>query len=85
MAIQYIKRECEDGEIDIRALKAGRRRGKISKVKVRLIEKVVYDFGFSLAESGRPQAPKSGRQHCEFFCVNPNKTKGSDDETDPYV
>ena len=53
MAIQYIKRECEDGEVDIRALKAGSRRRKISKIRTRLIEKLVDDFGFSLAESGR--------------------------------
>ena len=53
MAIQYIKRECEDGEVDIRALKGGSRRRKISKVRARLIEKLVDDFGFSLAEAGR--------------------------------
>ena len=53
MAIQYIKRECEDGEVDIRALKGGSRRRKISKLRVRLIEELVDDFGFSLAEAGR--------------------------------
>ena len=53
IAIQYIKRECEDREVDIKALKAGSRRRKISKVRTRLIEKLVDEFGFSLAEAGR--------------------------------
>ncbi|MCP4668325.1 MAG: hypothetical protein GY849_18430 [Deltaproteobacteria bacterium] len=53
ITIQDSKRECEDGEIDMRALKGGSRRGKISKVRAYLIEKLVDDFGFSLAEAGR--------------------------------
>jgi hypothetical protein len=53
IAIQYIKRECQDRGVDIKALKAGSRRRKISKIRVRLIEKLVEEFGFSLAETGR--------------------------------
>jgi REP element-mobilizing transposase RayT len=53
IAIQYIKRECEDSEVDIKALKAGSRRRKISKIRFRLMEKLVDEFGFSLAETGR--------------------------------
>jgi predicted transcriptional regulator len=34
-------------------LKAGSRRRKISKVRARLIEKLVDEFGFSLVETGR--------------------------------
>lgn len=44
---------CKDTRIDIKALKAGSRRRKISELKARLIEKLVDTFGFSLAEAGR--------------------------------
>ena len=50
---RFVKRECEDREVDIKALKARSRRRKISKVRTRLIEKLVDKFGFSLAEAGR--------------------------------
>ncbi len=50
---KYIKRECEYGGVDSKALKAGSRRRKTSKVQTRLIEKLVDEFGFSLAEAGR--------------------------------
>jgi hypothetical protein len=53
IAMDYIMRECKNDEIDIKALKAGSRRRKISKVRARLIEKLVDEFGLSLAEVGR--------------------------------
>jgi len=53
IATDYIMRECKKGEIDIKAMKAGSRRQKISKVRARLIEKLVDEFGLSLAEVGR--------------------------------
>ena len=40
-------------EVDIKALKAWSRRRKISNVMGRLIEKLVNEFGWSLAETGR--------------------------------
>jgi len=52
-AIQHIERVCKDDEIDIKALKAGSRRRKISKVRTGLIEKLIEGFGLSLAETGR--------------------------------
>ena len=53
IAIDYIMSECKNSEIDIKALKAGSRRRKISEVRARLIEKLVDEFGLSLAEVGR--------------------------------
>jgi len=53
IAINYIERECKKAEIDIKALKAGSRRRKISEVRARLIPKLVNEFGFSLAAAGR--------------------------------
>jgi len=52
-AMGYIMEECKDAEVDIKALKAGSRRRKISELRARLIEKLVEVFGFSLAEAGR--------------------------------
>ena len=52
-AIDYIRRECKDAGVDIKALKAGSRRRKISELRARLIEKLIEEFGFSLAETGR--------------------------------
>jgi len=53
IAMDYIRRECKAEEVDIKALKAGSRRRKISNVRARLIEKLVNEFGWSLAETGR--------------------------------
>ena len=53
IAIDYIMKECKDAGVDIKALKAGSRRRKISELRARLIEKLVDEFGFSLAEAGR--------------------------------
>jgi REP element-mobilizing transposase RayT len=53
LPMDYIKRECKDEDVDIKALKAGSRRRKISKLRARLIEKLVDEFGFSLVETGR--------------------------------
>jgi predicted transcriptional regulator len=39
--------------VDIKALKSGSRRRKVSKLRARLIEELVEVFGFSLAETGR--------------------------------
>ena len=52
-AIDYIRRECKDVGVNIKALKAGSRRRKISELRARLIEKLIDEFGFSLAETGR--------------------------------
>lgn len=52
IAIDYIMSECKNSEIDIKALKAGSRRRKISKLRARLIEKLVDEFGLSLKEVG---------------------------------
>jgi len=53
IAIDHIMKECKDAGVDIKVLKAGSRRRKISELRARLIEKLVDEFGFSLAEAGR--------------------------------
>jgi REP element-mobilizing transposase RayT len=53
LAIRYIKRECKDEEVDIKALRAGGRRRIVSRLRNRLIQNMVEDFGISLAETGR--------------------------------
>jgi putative transposase len=53
LAIRYIKRECKDEEVDIKALRAGGRRRIVSRLRNRLIQNLVEDFGISLAETGR--------------------------------
>ena len=52
-AIDYIRRECKAAGVDIKALKAGSRRRKISELRARLIEKLIEEFGFSLAHPPR--------------------------------
>ena len=53
LALQYIKTQCKDEEVDIRALRAGSRRRPVSNIRHRLIQKLVEEFGLSLAETGR--------------------------------
>ena len=52
-AIELIEGLCKDEGIDTKALRAGSRRQNISKVRARLVEKLVEEFGLSLAEVGR--------------------------------
>jgi putative transposase len=52
-AISYIERVCKDDHIDSNALRAGSRRKRISRVRARLVENLVEEFGLSLAEAGR--------------------------------
>ena len=59
MAIRYIKRECKDEEVDIKALRAGSRRRIVSKLRNRLIQNLVKEFGLSLAETGRQMGVSS--------------------------
>ncbi|MGB5158192.1 MAG: hypothetical protein WBN77_12255 [Desulfobacterales bacterium] len=40
-AINYIITVCKDKNVDIKTLKAGRRRRKISKIRAQLIEKLL--------------------------------------------
>ena len=53
LAIWYIKRECKDEGVGIKALRAGSRRRIVSRLRNRLIQNLVEDFGISLAETGR--------------------------------
>ena len=53
LAIRYIKRECKDEEVNIKALRAGSRRRIVSRLRKRLIRDLVEDFGLSLTETGR--------------------------------
>ena len=59
LAIRYIKRECKDEEVDIKALRAGSRRRIVSKLRNRLIQNLVKEFGLSLAETGRQMGVSS--------------------------
>ena len=59
MAIRYIKRECKDEEVDIKALRAGSRRRIVSKLRNRLIQNLVEKFGLSLTETGRQMGVSS--------------------------
>lgn len=52
-AIEHIERVCEEEHVDIKALRAGSRRKRISKVRARLTETLIEEFGLSLAETGR--------------------------------
>jgi REP element-mobilizing transposase RayT len=52
-AIELIEGVCKDEGIDAKALRAGSRRQNVSKVRARLVEKLVVEFGLSLAEAGR--------------------------------
>ncbi len=52
-AIRHIERECIDEKIDIKALRAGSRRRIVSTLRKRLIQKLVEEYGLSLAETGR--------------------------------
>lgn len=59
LAVWYIKRECKDEGVDIKALRAGSRRRIVSRLRNRLIQNVVEDFGLSLAETGRQMGVSS--------------------------
>ena len=58
-AIWYIKRECKDEGVDIKALRAGSRRRIVSRLRNRLIQNLVEYFGLSLAETGRQMGVSS--------------------------
>lgn len=53
LAIWYVKRECKDEGVSIKALSAGSRRRIVSRLRNRLIQNLVENFGLSLAETGR--------------------------------
>jgi len=53
LAIQHIKKKCRDERIEINVLRAGSRRRNVSKLRTRLIEDLIVEFGISLAETGR--------------------------------
>jgi len=59
LAIWYIKRECKDEGVDIKALRAGSRRRIVSRLRNRLVQNVVENFGLSLAETGRQMGVSS--------------------------
>jgi putative transposase len=52
-AIAHIERVCEEQHVDSKALRAGSRRKRISKLRARLTETRTDAFGLSLAETGR--------------------------------
>ena len=58
-AVWYIKRECKDEGVDIKALRAGSRRRIVSRLRNQLIQNLVEDFGLSLAETGRQMGVSS--------------------------
>jgi len=53
IGMDYIRKECKKEDVNIRALQAGSRRRKVSKVRALLIEKLVDELGWSLVETGR--------------------------------
>ena len=59
LAIRYIKRECKNEQVDIKALRAGSRRRIVSKLRNRLIQNLVEKFGLSLTETGRQMGVSS--------------------------
>lgn len=58
-AIWYIKKECKNEGVDIKALRAGSRRRIVSRLRNRLIQNLVEYFGLSLAETGRQMGVSS--------------------------
>ncbi len=52
-AIVYIESACKDAGVDVKSLKAGSRRREISRIRARLIDKLIEEYGLSLAEAGR--------------------------------
>jgi len=59
LSIWHIKKECKDEGVDIKALRAGSRRRIVSRLRNRLIQNLVEDFGLSLAETGRQMGVSS--------------------------
>jgi REP element-mobilizing transposase RayT len=59
LSIWHIKKECKNEGVDIKALRAGSRRRIVSRLRNRLIQKLVEDFGLSLAETGRQMGVSS--------------------------
>lgn len=53
LAVRYIKRECKDEKVEIKALRAGSRRRIVSVLRNRLMQDLVEEFCLSLAETGR--------------------------------
>ena len=50
---QYIARVCHEGDVNIKEVKSGSRRGMISKIRSKLAIALVNEYGLSLAETAR--------------------------------